>query len=96
MCDGAERAWRDRWVGLSALLFGHVKNVAAFIEHGTLDAPQPQAASGTHTPEVARYMRAIELNGGRFLMPDDAERILAKHGEATRAAAPADGENDER
>jgi hypothetical protein len=41
-------------------------------------------------------MRAIELNGGRFLMPEDAERILAKHGEATRAAAPADGSNDER
>lgn len=76
-----ERAWRDRWVSLGLLLFGKVKDVGAFLDHGTCEVPETVPLPSDLEEQVRRYIRAIKLNGGRSLNPEDAERILAQHGE---------------
>lgn len=79
MAEAHSRAWRERLVALSMLVWGSIKNVGAFIETGGVDErPQPPP---TVTPEVSRYMRAIE-KAGRFVMPDEVDKILgdSEHG----------------
>jgi hypothetical protein len=73
MADAIERSWRERFVGLGLLLFGKIKDVGTYINQGRIDgvASQPPPL----TPEVARHMKAIEI-AGRFVMPDEVERIL--------------------
>lgn len=76
MADAASKSWRERLVALVALAFGSVKDVGRFIETGYVDGPKT-GESVAVTPQVSRYMKAIEKNGGRFVMPEDVERILA-------------------
>jgi len=78
MADAAGRAWRERLVSVCMLAAGKIANVARYIETGDVgDAP---ASTVPLTSEVARHAKAIELNGGRFVMPEDVERILSQHG----------------
>lgn len=55
------------------LAWGAIKNVAQFIETGDVDGKPPPPP--TVTPEVSRYMRAID-KAGRFVMPDEVDKIL--------------------
>ena len=80
MADGHERAWRERFTGLGLLLYGHIKDVQSWIETGRVHV-EAAALPPELNDSVARYSRAIQLNGGRFVMPDQVERILAAHGE---------------
>ncbi len=81
MGHGLERRWRERFVGLAALLYGDVKDTRAYIETGAVRGSSGGAAN-LHTPEVARYMKAIEI-AGRFIMPDEVDGVLAQHGTPT-------------
>lgn len=74
MADGKNKAWRERLVALVMLAFGNVKDVGRFIETGDVGGPAKQSAPAL-TPEVARHMKAIET-AGRFVMPDEVDRIL--------------------
>lgn len=89
MTDGLEKAWRYRWAGLNSLLWGKIRDVQTWVETGSADGTAEKPAP-TLTPEVARYAKAIEL-AGRFVMPDEVEGILAKHGQATTATATTTG-----
>lgn len=79
MAEANSRAWRERLVALSMLAWGSIKNIGAFIETGSVDDKPPPAPSVT--PQVSRYMRAIE-KAGRFVMPEEVDAILgdAEHG----------------
>ena len=78
MADAASRAWRERLVALCLLAVGKVADLSRFIEPGDVGAAP--MSSVPLTPDVARHAKAIELNGGRFVMPEDVERILSQHG----------------
>lgn len=82
MAEAHSRAWRERLVALSMLVWGSIKNVGAFIETGSVDERPPPPP--TVTPEVSRYMRAID-KAGRFIMPDEVDKILGDepHGTPT-------------
>ena len=82
MAEAHSRAWRERLVALSMLVWGSIKNVVAFIETGSVDEKPPPPP--TVTPEVSRYMRAID-KAGRFVMPDEVDKILGDepHGTPT-------------
>jgi hypothetical protein len=73
--DAVNRVWRERLVALVGLAFGSVKDVSRFIETGEVDGGS-RGQSVPLTPEVSRHMKAIE-KAGRFVMPDEVERILA-------------------
>lgn len=75
MAEAQNRAWRERLVALSMLVWGSIKNVGAFIETGSVDERPPPPPSVT--PEVSRYMRAID-KAGRFVMPDEVDAILGE------------------
>lgn len=62
-------------------MVGEVPDVQLWIETGRVHVPVAQPIDPEIERKVRRYSRAIELNGGRYLMPDAAERILAAHGE---------------
>lgn len=74
MADAHNRTWRERLVALSMLAWGAIKNVGQFIETGEVDGKPPPPPSVT--PQVSRYMRAIEKAGGRFVMPEEVDEIL--------------------
>jgi len=76
MADGNGRAWRERLVSLVSLAFGGIKDVGRFLETGDVDGGQGIGQPAPVTPQVSRYMRAIEQNGGRVCMPDEVDRIL--------------------
>ena len=88
MAAGAGRTWRERLVSVCMLAAGKISNVARYIETG--DVGETAATGLPLTPEVARHAKAIELNGGRFVMPEDVDRILAQHGSTSAPSAGAD------
>lgn len=52
-------------------MWGAVSDVAAFIETGRIDVATDVGKSAQVTPDVAKYMSAIQANGGKFVMPDE-------------------------
>ncbi len=73
IAEGSSRAWRGRLFELSLLAWGKIEDVGRYLETGEVDGrkllPPPI------TPEVSRYMRAID-KAGRFVMPDEVDKIL--------------------
>ena len=81
MAEGSSRAWRSRLVELSLLAWGKIEDVGSYLETGEIAGRKPVAPS--ITPEVSRYMRAID-KAGRFVMPDEVDKILGEeHGPQT-------------
>jgi hypothetical protein len=81
MAEGSSRAWRGRLVELSLLAWGKIEDVGSYLETGEIAGRKPVAPS--ITPEVSRYMRAID-KAGRFVMPDEVDKILGEeHGPPT-------------
>ena len=78
MADAASRAWRERLVALCLLAVGKVADISRFIETGDVGAAPMSTVP--LTSEVARHAKAIELHGGKFVMPEDVERIISQHG----------------
>lgn len=76
MADARGRWQRQNNVACAALAAGSVKNVRGYLETGDLHAierPPPI------DDRVREYRRAIEANGGRFMMPDEVEKWLAEN-----------------
>jgi hypothetical protein len=84
MGDAAGRAWRERLVSVCLLAAGKIADVSRYIETGEVSTAP--AAGVPVTAEVARHCKAIELNGGRFVMPEEVEGILSKHATETETA----------
>ena len=81
MAEGSSRAWRGRLVELSLLAWGKIEDVGSYLETGEIAGRKQPAPS--ITPDVSRYMRAID-KAGRFVMPDEVDKILGEeHGPPT-------------
>lgn len=77
MAEAHERAWRERWLSLRLLMFGQVKDVQAFLDRGLCETPAPLPPPPDIAAAVDRHVEAIKKNGGRFVMPDDIDKVLA-------------------
>jgi len=58
-------------VAQAALVWGAVNDVATFIDSGRIDTATNVGQPAPVTADVAKYMTAIQANGGKFLMPDE-------------------------
>ena len=76
MADGRDKRTRQHNAALSALVWGEIKDVKSYVERGVVDGKERVGQTAPMSPDVALYVEAIKKAGGRFVMPDEAERIL--------------------